>query len=151
LVALYIGAIPIVDEEECFRDAGEESGILKAARSVDSWRAAIAKAQDAKFRALMLSRLRSYCARRFSSDGCWNCLNGILEARPAMDILGWTRRAREIALSMPDRSRMEQIMLMEEELNSRTYRLSLHIRGLSRRTRSLLGRLRQVPKIVRRG
>lgn len=68
LVALYLGAIPIVDRDEpAYRDFDESDGVLTATDAA-GWARAMERSRDPKLRQALWEALARCCAARFAPD-----------------------------------------------------------------------------------
>ncbi len=97
LVALYLGALPIVDAEEpAYAGLGEAEGVLKAMGS-DGWAAAIRRARQPDEAGRLWSALHRGCERLFGSEAQCALLNGLVAARAPVDAAERAARLRLIA------------------------------------------------------
>ena len=128
LIALYLGAIPILADEEAYRGLGEEHGVLKVNGSTRGWEAAIRRAGNADFRTLLLQRLEYYCRNEFKAAHNLAVLAEIASDVGSTDILTWGDRVRETSLA--NTFTAVRAAWMEEQLRSRSYNLVLKLRNV---------------------
>jgi cell division protein FtsB len=94
LIALYLGAVPVVCEEEAYRNVGEDEGVLKVDGSARSWEAAIARAASAELRTVLLERLERYCRKAYSPAHNGAALTSIMMSGARTDVFTWLERYR---------------------------------------------------------
>jgi hypothetical protein len=85
LVSLYLGAVPILPEEEAYRNLDASCGVEKVDGSRQSWSRAIQKLTDAEYRAEMLDRLDRHCQQRFSTQSTDATVSRLLEPVSPLD------------------------------------------------------------------
>jgi glycosyltransferase involved in cell wall biosynthesis len=115
LIALYLGAVPVVCSERAFQEIGEEQGVLKVDGDRSSWEDAIRRVQNAKLRQQLLSRLSDFCRTHFAPDTNARALEKIFAACAPTDILTWADRIRQVP-----RGQIEILIRLRREAELRT-------------------------------
>jgi hypothetical protein len=85
LVALYIGAVPMLADEPAYEHLDASAGVEKVGGGPTEWRAALERCADAQYRAEMHRRLHAYCLDRYSGRSNATVLEQLLSRRPALD------------------------------------------------------------------
>jgi hypothetical protein len=122
LVALYLGAAPIVADEPAFEGIGAANGVLRVG-NLDAWRSALAELAEPTTRSTYLSRLVEHARRRWAPRQAQATIERLLtHAAPA----GSAARARQSAaraLGWDPRARLSWVGFTARQRLSRKFRL----------------------------
>ena len=97
LVALYVGAVPIVSAAPPYNEYGEDDGVLLVSGEPESWESALRRLLDVSFRDEMRRRLGAACRRHFAPNPAIKVLHDITAGAPKVDIAERDRREPIIA------------------------------------------------------
>jgi hypothetical protein len=153
LIALYLGAVPIICDEEAFRGVGEAEGILKVDGSEAQWDTALRRLKEEAFCSTMLRRLEDHCRKVFAPSFNERVLDEILAEFPPVNIITWGNRVRNAVHGAVIGD--TNVAWMEAELNSRSFRLALKARKMLDSLRNIrsavIHRLRSIDVVKSRG
>lgn len=96
LIALYLGAVPVVAADPAFREVGEEQGVLKVNGGVAAWTDALQRAQSPELRQTLMRRLEQFCSDHFGQERTVELLEMIYVASPRTDFILWGNRMRKL-------------------------------------------------------
>lgn len=125
LVAYYLGAIPIVNQERAYAGIGIEQGVLKIANSTIEWKKSVEMVISADSRRDMLKKLGDFCKAHFNEHENAEVLSDI------SDRLQQNHQLREskLRLSLMDAfKKYSESISHNTELNSRIYGLETELR-----------------------
>ncbi len=105
LISLYLGAVPVVADEQAYRMFDVEDGVEKVSDTPEAWREALIRLQDPVYRAAMLARLRRTCETRFTDGEQRRILDSYLQGLPVLDAHRYASRCRAL---MGDRREQPQ-------------------------------------------
>lgn len=92
LVALYVGAVPVVEADPAYDGLNEDDGVLVVREGRADWEQALRRLTAPRYRGLMYERLAEACRRRFAHAAGLAALELIVRAAPRVDVAELNRR-----------------------------------------------------------
>lgn len=130
LVAHYLGAVPIVaDDEPAYQRIGEDTGLLKAA-DTQQWIQQMLRAADPDTHAALRARLAAYCKTQFDGHAQASILSDLLERGAAIAPDERSRRLRLAQALTPADTRGRLFARFASRTLRTSARLSARLRRL---------------------
>lgn len=105
LVALYAGAVPVVEPEPAYEGLREDDGVMVVRDGPAGWERALTQLAEPRFRRLMYERLRAMCTARFADAAAVAALERIAASAPLVDVAELNRRRPIVAQWLASRAR----------------------------------------------